>query len=75
MEVFEWLVAVGLLLAGLTAAIGIFLGRRDPQTRPFLPGVAGLFTIGRLRLRPDPRHEHNKADQDKKDGQPGGHRS
>jgi hypothetical protein len=73
----EWFVVGGLLLAGLVGGIGIFLGRRDPETRPYLPSIAAEFQIGRVQSHPDPSHERERDDQhdnsgkDKKNDRPG----
>jgi hypothetical protein len=48
----EWIVAIVVLFVGLIAAGGIYLGKRDPSTRAFLPSGIGLFFLGRTRLRP-----------------------
>jgi len=49
----EWVVLAALLLAGLVAAVGLWLGLRDPVVRHYKPGGAGLFFIGRTALRPE----------------------
>jgi hypothetical protein len=51
----EWIVAAALALAALIAAVGFWLGQRDPVTRNYKPGVGGLFRIGRS-MRP-PNHD------------------
>jgi hypothetical protein len=38
----EWIVAAVLLFVGLVAALGIYLGERDPATRPYKP--SSLFS-------------------------------
>jgi len=46
----EWIVAGGLLLLVIIAAISMFLGRRDPSTRPYMPMMGAPF--GRTAIRP-----------------------
>ena len=65
--VTEWMVFVGLAVIGMLAAISIYFMRSDPETRRYLPGIIGLFNLGRVRLRPDPDHERDK---DKKGNRP-----
>ncbi len=71
MEFFEWAIAAGMFLIGLTAAITIYLGRRNPETAPYLPSIAGAFHVGRVRTHSDPSHERDTGDSDKKDKPPG----
>ena len=73
MELTDWMVAGGLFIVGLMAAIAIYWMRSDPETRPYLPGVAGLFNLGRMRAYPDPAHERDKSDPGKKDDRPESH--
>ena len=67
MELTDWMIAAVLLVIGLMAAITIYFMRSDPETRRYLPGIVGLFNLGRIRLHPDPDHERDK---DKKSNRP-----
>ena len=49
----EWIVAAVFVLVGLVAAVGFWLGDRDPIVRRYKPGVGGLFRIGRGLRRPE----------------------
>ena len=68
----EWIVAAILVLVGVIAAVGIFLGDRDPLTRAYKPSISGLFLLGRVLLRP-PHREGRDKDPDK--GGPGASQS
>jgi hypothetical protein len=45
----EWIVAAALILVGIVAAVGIYLGERDPVTRAYKPGIGG--PLGRTAWR------------------------
>jgi hypothetical protein len=45
----EWIVAAVLGIAGLLAAVGFYLGERDPVTRAYKP--SGSFLLGRIKYR------------------------
>jgi len=63
----EWVVAAVFILVGLVAAVGLYLGERDPSTRAYKPSIRGLFMLGRTSLRP----KHSEGpDKDAKDGGP-----
>jgi hypothetical protein len=68
----EWIVLAAIVIAGLVAAIGLYLGMQDPSTRPYKPTSAGLFQLGRTALRPV--HDE-RPDKDTNDGGPGPRRS
>jgi hypothetical protein len=58
----EWIVAAVLLVAGIVAAIGFYLGERDPIVRRYKPSFSGL--LGRMSMRPMQGAEPEKpADQ------------
>jgi hypothetical protein len=61
----EWIVAAGFGIAGLVAAVGFWLGQRDPVTRHYKPGMGGFFRIGRSMLPPN---HSKKRDNDSNDG-------
>ena len=61
----EWVVAAVLIFAGAVAAVGLYLGNRDPSTRSYKPSISGLFLLGRNSLRP----KHG-PDKDANDGGP-----
>ena len=67
----EWIVAGGFLLVGVIAAIGMFLGRRDPATRPYMPTMGA--PLGRTTIRPMNNQASDKKANDKKanGGSPG----
>jgi hypothetical protein len=60
----EWWAAIGLGSAALIGGIGVWLGKRDPSTAPYNPGVGrmpgGLYQLGR-ELR---EKESKEADGD-----------
>ncbi len=62
MDIFaaEWVGVFVLGAVGLIAAVAIYFMRSDPETRRYLPGSAGLFNLGRMRVNPDPDHERDK---------------
>jgi len=59
----EWIVAAVLLFVGLVAAVGIYLGERDPVTRAYKPG--NLVLLGRISFR-SPFGEKQRQDATKR---------
>jgi hypothetical protein len=56
----EYVFAAVLLVAGTIGAVGLYLGLRDPVTKPYKPGIWGMFGGGYLLRSLDdskePRH-------------------
>jgi hypothetical protein len=68
---FEWGVAAFLVFAGLIAGLGIYWGKRDPSTAPFLPSIEGLFQLGRIRVGREDREQPEEREKNKDGSQPG----
>ena len=60
----EWIFTTVLLLAGLVGAIGLYLGLSDPATRPYKPGIWGLFGGGRATPLPEDSKPHDPDTKD-----------
>jgi hypothetical protein len=60
----EWLVAIAIGAAALIAGVFVMMGKRDPKTAPYSPGVGrqpgGLYELGR-KLREQEAEEDRRS--------------
>ena len=60
----SWIVAGVIAFVAAAGIIGLYLGMRDPLTRPYKPRINGMFRIGRSWRSPAPSkardNDHNR---------------
>ena len=57
----SWIVAGVIAFVAAIGITGLYLGMRDPLTRPYKPTINGMFWIGRAWRSPAPSTPRNNS--------------